>query len=173
MIINREELAWAAGFFDGEGYVGVVKAGKRHKRMALHVHQTDPRPLLRFRNALGFGILAGPYDNKNGSPNRRPHYRYYVTSFMEVQAIVALLWTWLSEPKKQQAKQALLDMKEYAKTLTNKRGKRNCYTQKRNKSLMENGGMTAETLQAFAEYDAARNLHNQQHKENQWPKQTR
>jgi hypothetical protein len=28
--INREELAWAAGFFDGEGYIGIRKPPGQH-----------------------------------------------------------------------------------------------------------------------------------------------
>jgi hypothetical protein len=56
--INREELAWAAGFFDGEG----------------HVSHYAPRGGMQ----------------------------------LQIKAIIGMLWVFLSEPKRNQAKKALL-----------------------------------------------------------------
>lgn len=105
MIVNREELAWAAGFFDGEGTTG-VKTGKRPAPQA-HLSQTDKRPLERFQKAVfGCGIILGPYSRPQ-YPNRKPYWTWSVQNFEEVQAVVAALWTFLSEPKRDQARIAL------------------------------------------------------------------
>lgn len=130
--LNREELAWAAGFFDGEGYVGNVRSNKHYRRAMLHVHQIRLEPLSRFQAALGgnIGILSGPYST-GSNPNSSPTWRFYTTSFMETQAVIALLWYWLSPPKREQARSALLGLRQYFAERPNKRSKHNYYTRPR------------------------------------------
>jgi hypothetical protein len=56
--MNEWELgiAWAAGFFEGEGSV------TRHgTQFALQIKNTDLEPLERFRNAVEAGTIYGPY----------------------------------------------------------------------------------------------------------------
>lgn len=112
MDFNTHELAWAAGFFDGEGYTHAT-AQKRnlgprqvYSSLRLSVSQVSPIALERFRTAVNeLGSIKGPYKNKN--PNSQPFYVYVATSFEEVQAIVCMLWPWLGPLKRQQAKDAL------------------------------------------------------------------
>ncbi len=100
--INREELAWAAGFFDGEGHVGLASRGLRAS-----LTQCDPRPLHRFRAAvLGLGSISGPLRVK-GHDNWSPRWTWCTQNFEGVQATVAMLWTFLSEPKRDQAHRVL------------------------------------------------------------------
>ena len=51
---EREELAWAAGFFDGEGStILTTKTDKRLGQLSLSVAQSaDPETLYRFRDAV-------------------------------------------------------------------------------------------------------------------------
>jgi hypothetical protein len=97
--LNREELAWAAGFFDGEGSTFIaMTSGDLYLRCA--VGQKDPRALERFRQAvLGIG-------NINQS-DPRGLYRWN-TSGPLAQAVVALLWTWLGPVKRDQARVAAM-----------------------------------------------------------------
>jgi hypothetical protein len=108
---DREELAWAAGFFDGEGstYLKVYATGRVEIRMA--VAQTDPRPLVRFRNAVGIGSVNGPYERQNKT--HKPNYEYRPDTFEHMQAVIAMLWHWLSEPKREQATTAFMAAKAY------------------------------------------------------------
>jgi hypothetical protein len=102
--INREELAWAAGFFDGEGHVRFdpVKDGGI---ISLRVAQNEPTILKRFHDAvLGIGNVKGPYGRLDGG---NPYWRFECTNFEGVQAIVAMLWTFLSLTKKGQARKVL------------------------------------------------------------------
>jgi hypothetical protein len=100
--INREELAWAAGFFDGEGCTGL-----RSRGISVSVNQTDPRPLLRFQGAvLGLGVMSGPLIHKN-KPAWSPRWTWAAQNFEDVQAVVAMLWIFLSEPKREQALRVL------------------------------------------------------------------
>lgn len=120
--INREELAWAAGFFDGEGYIGCIKNFSRessYRALRITVTQNKREPLDRFLSACGFGTIR-ICDNASVH-SRHPRIVWEVSSFESVQATVALLWNWLSLPKQTQIKKALF---EYHSTPVAKRIKR-------------------------------------------------
>lgn len=59
------ELAYMAGFFDGEGYVGISsdkpawKKGGVYYRMRVNVTQKDPTVLLNFKNIYGGTLTKG------------------------------------------------------------------------------------------------------------------
>ena len=105
--MDKLELAWAAGFFDGEGYARLrttQRPNGKYRHAVLAVAQIDIRPLERFQNAvLGLGKINGPYGPyPSQTKNSSPQYRWETAKFEHVQAVVALLWNFLSEPKKEQ-----------------------------------------------------------------------
>ena len=101
---NREELAWAAGFFDGEGNIRC--SNPRGKTPAISIAQIDPQVLHRFNKAtLSLARIYGPYKPK--TINSHPYWVYGLHSHARVQAIVAMLWEFLSPVKRAQAKKAL------------------------------------------------------------------
>lgn len=115
--MNHEELAWAAGFFDGEGSIGVYHfelygryrgTGHMGRALRLSIQQADRYVLDRFVQAVGIGRVMGPYRSggKDGY-TRRPRWKYDVGSFETVQAVVAMIWRWLSPVKRVQAGDAL------------------------------------------------------------------
>jgi hypothetical protein len=108
---NREELAWAAGFFDGEGHFGTIKTGKNNLHLHIQVVQTVDGPLQRLQNVLGVGKIYGPYKQCKGG--RRPYKQFHVDRFENVQHALCLMWPWLSAPKRAQAKAAILAYHEY------------------------------------------------------------
>ena len=114
---NREELAWAAGFFDGEGCTGYANqhTNKRRGHAYLSVAQAERYPLERFMAAVGFGAIHGPVLMEN----RKPKWNYRIDSFEKVQTVIALLWTWLGPTKRAQAKLKLTQGIASAKMLRN------------------------------------------------------
>lgn len=99
--MNREELAWAAGFFDGEGHM----AARKWRTSQIGVGQSEVSTLVRFQRAVrGIGCVYGPYRAAN-SP--RPTYRWQIASFEGCQAVIAMLWPFLSEPKRDQARRLM------------------------------------------------------------------
>jgi len=46
-------FAWAAGFFDGEGWVTLMRSGSGSADLRIGVTQNDVRPLLMFQKAWG------------------------------------------------------------------------------------------------------------------------
>jgi hypothetical protein len=98
---SREQLAWAAGFFEGEGCIGLNHtSGKQRPQLVLSVGQVDPWPMERFVEAVGIG--ASRYVETRWAPTQQNVYRYRIVSFEKVQAVVAMLWPWLSPRRKQQ-----------------------------------------------------------------------
>jgi hypothetical protein len=81
------ELAWAAGFFDGEGWTSASK-----RTFWLGIAQKDIRPLERFVDAVGVGRI---YDN-----------RIHTVALTGAKALKVLtaLWPLLSEPKREKAR---------------------------------------------------------------------
>ena len=103
--INRDEIIWASGFFDGEGNARYREI-QTTKVPIVQISQTDRGLLERFQKAvLGLGTIRGPYKHKN--PNAKPYFRYYVGNFESVQAIAAMLWPFLSPAKRAQFKSTL------------------------------------------------------------------
>ena len=115
--LNREELAWAAGFLDGEGYFGLHKSHGRptdkraYYRPYISAAQCDRQVLDRLQACLQMGVVKGPY--LRTKKNHNDAFLFYVCSFEK--AIIALLWPWLSPVKRAQAKQALIDYREICK----------------------------------------------------------
>jgi hypothetical protein len=61
--LDGQELAWAAGFFDGEGctFLSHGGAGGRKRYPRLSVGQNHREPLDRLAAAIGAGNVVGPY----------------------------------------------------------------------------------------------------------------
>jgi len=107
-VYDREALAWAAGLFDGEGYIACIARREPRSRNAPLLNMTvnqwhDAFVLVRFQAALGGVGHIGSRPRLGGVTE----YTWRLSSFEKVQASIALLWRWLSPVKRQQAMRAL------------------------------------------------------------------
>jgi hypothetical protein len=89
-----ESAAWAAGFFDGEGTIGVY-GDPRWPQARMEIAQasafTAPDTLDRFRRIVGAGKVTGPRILR--SPwSKLPQYRWWLTRFPEIERVVAMLY---------------------------------------------------------------------------------
>lgn len=119
---NREELAWAAGFFDGEGctWSGIRlrkdrKWTQRHLAASIGQARLEGRNLLeRFQKAVnGVGAISGPFRQRQ--LNRQEFWQWRVNTFEEVQAVVAMLWIFLGNIKRRQAQIALRSYRDFVR----------------------------------------------------------
>lgn len=94
------ELAWAAGFFDGEGSTCNGNAPNGRLQLQMQVVQVDRRPLDRFLAAVEAGTIYGPYQPRQA--HWQPKYRWIVRGIEEVTGVAAKLFPYLSEPKQEQ-----------------------------------------------------------------------
>lgn len=104
------QLAWVAGFFDGEGYIGANGIpGRRTIEISIAQASSSelPTTLSRVALVLGVGSLRGP--RMLPSPwSKLPQYVWCANAFEDVQFATALLWRWLGPVKRAQARDALL-----------------------------------------------------------------
>lgn len=105
MNIDREQLAWAAGFWDGEGCCGISNGKSGAVSLYLTISQVPREPLDRFARAVGCGRVSGPF--QRSKPHHQPQYLWRIGSFEYCQAVLAMLWPFLSGPKREQAAAAL------------------------------------------------------------------
>ncbi len=102
---HPEEVAWAAGFFDGDGCFSYTKAGKY---VAVTIGQVGRERLDRFRSAVGVGRVLGPYDVRHPSrPSKLPQFVFRANGCERVRAIASGLWPHLGPVKRAQAQSAL------------------------------------------------------------------
>ena len=81
-------IAWAAGFFDGEGTIRAKKNGSLH----LSISQIDIRPLEKFKRALGdIGVIRGPYLTPH-----KPKFVYEITNSPIAKEAMLQLYPYLS-----------------------------------------------------------------------------
>lgn len=97
---RRLNLAWAAGFFDGEGWANAQSGrGRRTSQPHARINQAGaygvPEVLIRFTDAVRVGRIGGPY-RKRG---RKDLYWWIASSRPDVLAAFELLGPWLSEQK--------------------------------------------------------------------------
>ena len=104
MNINRENLAWAAGIFEGEGCFSFMKSSRA---ISACVVSTDKDVLDGFCKVIGFGRVLGPY--KNGLAHWKMKYRWVCSSFEDTQVLIAMLWPWLKSRRRAKAAQILRD----------------------------------------------------------------
>lgn len=118
--MRATELAWCAGFLDGEGYFAFSQHSGGRGQMKIQVSQIDRRPLDRLAASLG-GTVRGPYVVKN--PNGRPQWSWSLTSFEGVQHAIALAWPWLCQPKRDQAHAAMTRCRAHWAANPSRRGR--------------------------------------------------
>lgn len=105
---DTHELAWAAGFWDGEGNSTINKrTSNGQPQVQLQLAQSGDSALLqRFQDAVGgLGSISGPYSKGVSKVTGKPFQPMYVwrTSKLEDrQQVMACMWQWLGDIKRQQ-----------------------------------------------------------------------
>jgi hypothetical protein len=106
-----EELAWAGGFFDGEGstYLEKHRTHPGYFYPVLYVPQSAEigiaPELLRLKSAMnGIGNISGV---RQDAPDRKPYRRWRVVTPFKVQAALHLLWPFIGEVKRAQAQRVM------------------------------------------------------------------
>jgi hypothetical protein len=111
VVLDRAELAWAAGFFDGEGstIARTYSARPGYRQLNLTVPQSCghrvPPSLERFqRVTLGMGRITGPSDDSM--------YMLRFNAREEASLVLQLLWPHLGDVKRTQATCAMALVEE-------------------------------------------------------------
>ncbi len=108
-VADRLERAWAAGFFDGDGWAGTGgERGRRTRQPAAQINQASasglPEVLSRFRAAVGgAGRVGGPRTLER----RIPLYWWVASSRADVESAFEAIGPWLCDVKRAQFAVAL------------------------------------------------------------------
>ena len=111
MDINREDLAWAGGLFEGEGSINWSKIKNRNPKLppwgvcGMSLHMTDEDVVRKFHKIVGIGRVHGPYNYSTKSIKRKSSWYWCIQTFERVQAIAAILWPWLGTRRRCQYKE--------------------------------------------------------------------
>ncbi len=105
-----EEIAWATGFYDGEGSVSCTSNnGNPNTRIQLSVGQRNDRKtgkiagtLVKFHKVVGRGHIY----RKTRVGKEINQHQFVVCRAVDVEYVVSLLWKNLSLQKKRQAERA-------------------------------------------------------------------
>ena len=97
MKVNREDLAWAAGLFEGEGNFSFYATKGSRRRVMARLTTTDDDVLQKFKSIVGLGQIYGPFMPNKG---KKLAWTWSTTTFEEAQAVVALFWDWLGARRK-------------------------------------------------------------------------
>jgi hypothetical protein len=104
--VNREEIAFAAGLFEGEGCFVSTKSGNRTRRRSqATINMTDREPLEHLVMATGLGRVTGPVAPRGSGI--KPSYNWGVYTFEHVQALAAMFWPWLSPRRRARVQEVL------------------------------------------------------------------
>jgi hypothetical protein len=88
--LDSHDLAWAAGFFDGEGW-----ANRKERGVQSRINQADPKGvpevLLKFQRIVGVGRIKGPMTEEG----KQPLYYWEATSRPDIGRVGELIGPWL------------------------------------------------------------------------------
>ena len=92
------EVAWAAGFFEGEGTI--TQSGGR---LVVRLNNTDSEPVYRFARIVQFGEIYGPYHYEQRDGSKRKPFWVWLAEEYDALEVLELLWPWLSARRHGQA----------------------------------------------------------------------
>lgn len=111
--MNREQLAWAAGIIDGEGYIAnhkntaSLKIGIKRTYYVPHIKVAQtakyggiPDMIERLINLFENSRLRGPYQRRKQD---RDIYEWGIYGFERTQAALCAMWPWLGKQKRRDA----------------------------------------------------------------------
>jgi len=102
-VASAEEIAWAAGLFEGEG--SITHIGRRGQSFELQVaiNMTDGDVIRRFDEIVDRGKVYGPYLPLSHGDRRKPYWRWMAVGDAG-HDVVDLLAAWLSPRRVAQAR---------------------------------------------------------------------
>jgi hypothetical protein len=98
MSSHAEDIAWAAGWFEGEGSI-LLSGGC----LCTRVSNTDEEIIDRFAEVLDVGTMYGPYSPYGGTEHRKKPMWVWVAREDAALDAIALMWPWLGTRRRTRA----------------------------------------------------------------------
>ncbi len=100
---DREDLAWAAGLFEGEGCI-YMHPNHTVPTVRVEVTSTDLDVLEHFQQVVGFGTIS---PHVRAKPHHKLPYKWRGSGHERSQALVAMFWPWLGPRRRGRAAELL------------------------------------------------------------------
>lgn len=101
---TREDLAWAAGLFEGEGCITIGERNATRRRHPIcQLNMADEDVVRRLHTVLGVGTVR----MRKYQPVKKDQWVWRVSSFEDAQYVIAALWNWLGARRKNRALEVL------------------------------------------------------------------
>jgi hypothetical protein len=97
---TREEIAWAAGLFEGEGTITLSGYA-----LCVRVGNTDDEVVRRLADIVATGSVYGPYPPSSGSGHRKKPLWVWLAREEAGLDALALMWPWLSTRRRNRARE--------------------------------------------------------------------
>jgi hypothetical protein len=78
--MKSDELAWLAGFLEGEGFFIKQKSARGYIRVGIAAGSTDRDVLERLTQLVPTSRIQGPYGPGRGSIGKKPYYRWILNT---------------------------------------------------------------------------------------------
>jgi hypothetical protein len=97
--VDKTDIAWAAGFFDGEGCIRINKT-KNQYILQIFVRQVDPKPIYKFQGVFSVGAINYREKSVDTNENARPIYTWSTAAGTAVQ-VLKLMYPYLISKNEQ------------------------------------------------------------------------
>lgn len=108
MIIDREQLAWAGGLFEGEGgwsqQVYTTTKGINRYYPRANLVSSDLDILEKFQTTVGFGKISP----KRTNIGTKCMWVWQTSSVEQTVALCAMLWEWLGSRRRSRIREIIL-----------------------------------------------------------------
>jgi hypothetical protein len=99
---QRDDVAWAAGLFEGEGCISLSNKGGPAARLS--VSMTDEDVIRRFHKVVRVGYV---YKTALRNPRYKQQWCWSAHSHEACQFVIAMLWRWLGSRRRGRAHEVL------------------------------------------------------------------
>lgn len=115
---DRAWIAWAAGLFEGEGWLTLSHQKSGRPCAQLGLSSTDEDVVRRFALVIG-GRVTGPHE-KSGTWDFKPYWHCQMTRHEDIGIVLAAFWPWLGQRRRARA----ICVRDAAEAFVGKRGPR-------------------------------------------------
>jgi hypothetical protein len=106
---SRENLAWVAGLFEGEGSFTLIQTGP-YPVIRAKVSMTDKDVVEKIYAIVGFGSF---FEARQTNPLHQLQWQWQTASFEGFQAFAAMVWPWLCSRRRLKVIEIFTFMKSY------------------------------------------------------------
>jgi hypothetical protein len=106
--VTSEEVAWAAGLFEGEGCISVYQREYGAKiQPQIRLGMTDADVVARFARIVGCGSVTVSHGPKHQANGWKPLHQWVVYEAEKVRTVLNLLMPYLGERRSAKAREVL------------------------------------------------------------------